>query len=217
MAIEDRFSRTRILMGDEGFLRLQKSSVLILGVGGVGSFALDCLYRSGIGRITIVDCDYYDVTNQNRQIGSEAVGESKVEVLSHIYKGVIPIHQSVDKEFLGSLCLDDYSIILDCIDDIDAKVEVANWGYRRLFSSMGSAKRLNPLAIRVDSVWKCYGDRFARKFREKLKKTGFKGDFKVVFSSELPHCKNLGSFEGVTGSFGFQLASETIRRILKKP
>lgn len=212
----DRFTRSRLIFQAEGFERLQNSSVLIMGMGGVGGFALDCLYRSGLGKITIVDKDCFEITNQNRQIGSDALGMPKVQVLAEIYKGVYPIQEEVDWEFLDNLNVDDYDIILDCIDDIPAKVAIAHWAGNKLFSSMGSAKRLNPALIRVDWIWRTYGDRFARKFRDALKKTRFSGNFKVVFSSEHPHCQKLGSCEAVTGSFGLQLASETIRKILKK-
>ncbi|HIQ27877.1 MAG TPA: tRNA threonylcarbamoyladenosine dehydratase, partial [Sulfurovum sp.] len=69
-----RFERCKMLFGEENFSKIQASKILILGVGGVGSYALDCLYRSGVTDITILDFDVYDETNQNRQIGSEAVG-----------------------------------------------------------------------------------------------------------------------------------------------
>ena len=76
--------------------------------------------------------------------------------------------------------------------------------------------KLDPSQIQSASIWKTYGDKFARKFREGLKKQGFKGDFLAVFSPEIPKCKELGSFSGVTGSFGLRLASEAISIILQK-
>lgn len=86
---------------------------------------------------------------------------------------------------------------------------------RKFISSMGSAKRLNPKHIQVGSVWESYGDKFGRKFRDFLKKRRFKGDFKVVFSPEIPHCIELGSFNAVTASFGLQIASEVVQDIIK--
>ena len=74
-----RFQRCKMLFGEDNFKKLQQAKILILGVGGVGSYALDCLYRSGVSDITILDFDVYDESNQNRQIGSEAVGMVKVE------------------------------------------------------------------------------------------------------------------------------------------
>lgn len=216
MDLVDRFSRVRSLVGEEGFEALQRARVIIFGVGGVGGAALDSLYRTGVGRITIVDFDTFDVTNQNRQIGSEALGDSKVKALARLYEGVEVIEAKVDRAFLEGIDWDSYEVVIDAIDDIPAKVALAQLSAPKLLSSMGSAKKLNPLHIKVDSIWKSYGDKFARKFRESLKKEGFAGDFTVVFSPEAPLCKSLGSFSAVTGSFGLQLASEAVRRILNK-
>ncbi|PAF42878.1 tRNA cyclic N6-threonylcarbamoyladenosine(37) synthase TcdA [Helicobacter sp. 11S02596-1] len=215
---EDRFTRTRFLFGQD-FERFRDKRLIIFGVGGVGGFALDCLYRTGIGHISIVDKDIFDITNQNRQIGSHRVGESKVMVLSEIYPGITPIQKRVDDDFLKDFDCTAYDYVIDAIDDIPAKVALAkkcaSMPYGSYISSTGSAKKLNPLEIKVDSVWKSYGDKFARKFRELLKKEGFCGDFKVIFSPENPKCKPLGSFSAVTGSFGLQMGSEVIRDILR--
>lgn len=212
----DRYTRSRIIFAD-CFEEFSKIKVLIFGVGGVGGYTLDALYRSGITNITIVDKDKFDITNQNRQIGSEAVGEVKVLALSRLYEGITPIHASVNEEFLQTLDFDEFDYIVDAIDDIDAKVLLAQKAQGRrmgsYISSTGSAKKLNPLLIKVSSIWKSYGDKFARKFRENLKKQRFRGNFKVIFSDEVPNCKALGSCNVVTGSFGLQIASEIIRDI----
>lgn len=240
--IEDRFTRSRLLFGDH-FSKITSKSVLIFGVGGVGGFALDCLYRSGLGQIVIVDKDKFDVTNQNRQIGAEYTGDVKVKVLERLYPGIYGIEASVNSTLLAELgalnkdTLDsaedrvesDQSIkkelpkqfdyVIDAIDDISAKVllakSYAHLPYGRFICSTGSAKKLNPLEIRVASVWKSYGDRFARKLRDSLKKEGFRGEYKVIFSPEEPKCKGLGSFSAVTASFGLQIASEVIRDIIQ--
>ncbi|MDO7253213.1 ThiF family adenylyltransferase [Helicobacter cappadocius] len=217
--MEDRFTRTRFLFGEDFELFTDKR-VIIFGIGGVGGFALDCLYRTGIGHISIVDKDSFDITNQNRQIGSHKVGEDKVEVLAEIYPGITPIKKLVDMDFLDDFDVREYDYVIDAIDDIPAKVLLAKkcskMPYGTYISSTGSAKKLNPLEIKVDSVWKSYGDKFARKFRDLLKKENFSGDFKVIFSPENPRCKPLGSFSAVTGSFGLQIGSEVIRDILSR-
>lgn len=217
--MEDRFTRTRFLFGED-FELFRDKRVIIFGIGGVGGFALDCLYRTGIGHISIVDKDSFDITNQNRQIGSHKVGEDKVSVLAEIYPGIIPIKKLVDMNFLSSFDANEYDYVIDAIDDIPAKVLLAKkcsqMPYGKYISSTGSAKKLNPLEIKVDSVWKSYGDKFARKFRDLLKKENFSGDFKVIFSPENPRCKPLGSFSAVTGSFGLQIGSEVIRDILNR-
>ncbi len=213
----DRFTHIRWLFKND-FEKIRQQRVLICGVGGVGGFALDSLYRVGIGQITIIDKDVFDVTNQNRQIGSERIGESKVLVLQDLYKGIQALNLHIDEAFLNSFNFRDYDYILDCMDDLPIKTSLAikcqNFAYGKFISSMGSAKRLNPKHIKVGSVWESYGDKFGRKFRDFLKKRRFKGDFKVVFSPEVPHCIELGSFNAVTASFGLQIASEVVQDII---
>ncbi len=219
MLLQDRFTRTRFLFGSD-FELFGDVRVAIFGVGGVGGFALDCLYRVGIGKITIIDKDVFDVTNQNRQIGSECVGEPKVEVLARMYPNIDAIQARVDEHFMHDFDFESYDYIIDAIDDIPAKVLLArrcvNMPYGTYISSTGSAKKLNPLHIKVDSIWKSYGDKFGRKLRDELKKNKFSGKFKVIFSPENPKCKVLGSFSAVTASFGLQIGSEVVRDILER-
>lgn len=208
-----RFDRVKLLLRED-FEKLENSKILILGVGGVGGVALDCLYRSGVRDITIVDCDRFEITNQNRQIGSESIGEIKVEVLAKLYRGVKPIYQRVDKSFTEQFDFEKFDIVIDAIDDLDAKVEIAKKCYTKLISSMGSAKRIDPSYIKVGSIWKSYGDKFAKLFRDRLKKEGFRKNFQVIFSDEIPKSKELGSFVGVTGSFGLRICSEVLKKRL---
>ncbi|WP_281950467.1 ThiF family adenylyltransferase [Nitrosophilus kaiyonis] len=207
-----RFERCRTLFGKD-FERLQNAKILILGVGGVGSFCLDCLYRSGVLNITIVDYDVYEITNQNRQIGSEHIGEKKVEVLKKLYPNIKAIEVKIDQNWVENFDFEPFDIVIDAIDDINAKVAIAKKCSNKLISSMGSAKKCDPTLIKSASIWKTYGDAFAKKFRYELKKAGFKGDFLAVFSPEEAKCKDLGSFVGVTGSFGLVLCSEAIKFI----
>ncbi len=209
----DRYDRCRKLFGDD-FKKLQNARVIILGVGGVGSYALDAIYRSGVGHITVVDFDTFDITNQNRQIGSDNVEQQKVEVFSNLYKGIEAINIKITKEWIENFDFSDYDLILDAFDDIVPKVALIQKEYKKLISSGGSAKRINPLKIEYISIWKTYNDPFVRKIRDTLKKNGFKREFKIIFSSEEPRCKELGSFVGVTGSFGLMMASLAIQRLI---
>lgn len=209
-----RFERCRMLFGEEDFAKLQAASVIILGVGGVGSYALDCLYRSGVGQITILDYDHYDITNQNRQIGSEAVGARKTEHLQRLYPGIRVIHQQMDLAWLETFDFAPYDLIIDAADTSRVKIELAKREYKKLLMSLGSAKRYDSSKIEVGSIWKSHGDALARKIRNELKKAKFDRNFTVVFSSEQAKCKEKGSFVGVTGAFGLTLCSETIKRIL---
>lgn len=212
----DRFTRCRYLFGED-FEKLVNAKILLLGVGGIGSFCLDGLYRSGLQNITIVDFDSYDVTNQNRQIGSEAVGEIKVKRLKTLYTNVTSYNEKVTKEWLNNHDISQYDLVIDAIDDIKAKVELALHvnSQTTLISSMGGAKKYDPTQIQISSIWKTKGDPLAKKFRYELKKAGFKGSFEVVFSDESSKCTELGSFVGVTGSFGLALCSLAIQTLLK--
>ncbi len=211
-----RFERCRMLFGEEDFAKLQKTKILILGVGGVGSYALDCLYRSGVSDITILDYDTYDETNRNRQIGSEAVGESKIDTLTKLYPGIQAIHQQMTMVWVESFDFSPYDIIIDAADTTRVKIELAKKEYKKLIMSVGSAKRFETNKIEVASIWKTHGDALARKIRNELKKAKFDRNFTVVFSPEEDKCKEKGSCVAVTGAFGLTICSEVIKRILKQ-
>ena len=194
--------------------KLAKAKILLLGVGGVGGFCLDCLYRTGITDITIVDYDTFDVTNQNRQIGAEAVGAVKVHRLAELYPTVTPIEAKVDAEWVERFDFSPYDLVLDAIDDIRAKIALAHKVWPKLISATGGARKVDPTRIEIASIWKTHGDPFARKIRYELKKSGFKGDYPALFSPEEPKCSTKGSFVGVTGAFGLAMCSAAVRKIL---
>ena len=210
-----RYERCRMLFGDEGFEKLQKAKILILGVGGVGSYALDCLYRSGVNDITILDFDIYDETNQNRQIGSEAVGMVKVDRLKELYPSVKTINQRMDMAWVETFDFEPYDIIIDAADTTKVKIEVARKCYKKLIMALGSAKRYDTSKIEVASIWKTHGDALARKIRNELKKAKFDRNFTVVFSPEEAKCTEKGSCVAVTGAVGLTVCSEAIKRIIK--
>jgi len=204
-----RYDRCKKLFSK--FEQLKDLKILIAGVGGVGGYALDCLYRSGVKNITIIDYDRFDITNQNRQIGSEYIGEKKVEVLARLYKEIIPIDMKLTPENIEKFNLKKFDIVIDAIDDLNAKIALIKKAYPKIISSMGAAKRIDPTKIRIDSIWKTNTDPFAKKIRDKLKKEKLNIDFKVVYSIEKPIPCDMGSFVGVTGTFGFALCSEVLK------
>jgi len=208
-----RFERCKMLFGDN-FSKIQNANIIILGVGGVGGYALDCLYRTGVHNITIVDFDTFDETNQNRQIGSEAVGEYKVHHLQTLYPNIKIINQKIDVAWVENSDLNGYDLILDAIDDIKPKVEIIKKYYKKLISSGGSAKKIDPTKIEYISLWKTTNDPFLRKIRTLLKKDKFTKNFKVIWSSEVPKVVTKGSFVGVTGSFGLTMCSLAIEMIV---
>lgn len=211
-----RYERIKSLLGED-FSKLQNAKVLLLGVGGVGGHCLDCLYRSGVSDITIVDFDSYDKSNQNRQLFSELhEGEIKVEALKKHFAHVKTINARIDEEWIKNFDFDEYDVVLDAIDDIKAKLALAQKCYKKLISSLGSAKRLDPTKVHVDDIFKSYGDKFGSKIRYELRKRGFKKKYKVIFSSEEARVKEKGSFVGVTATFGLVMCSEAIKMVIEK-
>jgi tRNA A37 threonylcarbamoyladenosine dehydratase len=212
-----KYDRTIKLFGEDNFKKLQDSKLILLGVGGVGSFALDSLYNTGITNITIVDFDTYEESNMNRQLGSKGnIDKIKVDALKEIYPNVTAINVKITPEWIDNFDFSSYDYILDAIDDIKPKVHLISKHYKKIITTSGSAKRIDPSKIEFKSIWETFNDPFIRKIRYELKKIGFKNKFKVIFSSEEPNCVEKGSFEAVTGSFGFMMSSLVIRKLLNK-
>ena len=210
-----KHDRIKLLL-KENFTKLEDAKIILLGVGGVGSFCLDCLYRSGVTDITIVDYDTYDETNQNRQMWSELhEGEVKVEALKTHYPNLRLINVRVDEEWVKDFDFEEYHLVLDAIDDTKAKLALAQKCHKKLISSFGSAKRFDTTKIKVDDIWKSYGDKFGSKIRYELRKRGFNKKYKVIFSSEEAVVKEKGSFMAVTASFGLTMCAEAIKVIRK--
>lgn len=209
----DRFTRSRWLFGDD-FNKLQRAKILVCGVGGVGGICVDALARAGVGKIVIIDKDVFDITNQNRQIYSESVGCVKVGEFEKRYDNITAIKQLITPEFIDKFDFTEFDIVIDAIDDMPSKIALAIKVSDKLIASMGGGKRIDATKVKVVSVWKTSVDALARKYRYELRKAGFKGDFDVVFSTEEPRCKPLGSFMGVTAVFGLNLASLAIRKIV---
>ena len=211
-----RFERSRMLFGEK-FAEIENAKVLLLGVGGVGSYCLDCLYRTGVRNITIIDFDTFDETNQNRQMWSEHhLGESKVLSLKEHYPEIIAIEKRIDEEWVWDFDFEPYDLVLDAIDDRGAKLALAQKCYKKLISATGSAKRLDPTKIEVSTIWKTHGDRFASKIRYELKKRRFTKKYPVIFSSEPAHVKVKGSFMAVTAAFGLTMCSVAIKKLTEK-
>src|SRR5574344_733759 len=212
-----QYNRTKMLFGEEAFNKFQNTKLILFGVGGMGSFALDALYNTGITDITIVDFDTYEPSNQNRQLHSHGnIGRKKVEVMKERYPNVTPICVKITPEWIDNFDFSSYDYILDAIDDVKPKVHLIKKYFTRVISTGGGAKRIDANQIKYASICNTYNDKFIKKVRDELKKQGFKKKFKVIFSTEEPLCVDKGSFEGVTASFGLMMASVTIQKIVKK-
>jgi tRNA threonylcarbamoyladenosine dehydratase len=199
-----RFSRLELLVGREGLSRLRNRHVLIVGVGGVGSFAAEALARAAVGCITLVDHDEVCATNVNRQLHalSDTVGEKKVILMQERMKKINPLaevyaiaeHHHPDKEnFIFEeaerLAGKPVDCVLDCIDTLVPKVDLlARCVEKNLYtvSSMGSASKWDPSQIKVDDISKTKIDPFAKLVRSKLRDKGIESGIRAVYSTEVP-------------------------------
>jgi tRNA A37 threonylcarbamoyladenosine dehydratase len=237
------FQRLILLTGVEAALAIEKSRVMVVGIGGVGSWCAEALVRSGIGCITLVDSDTVCVTDFNRQVQAlgKNMGQLKTEALKERLNDINPSCEVVScphffsKESAELFNFSEADFIIDAIDTLESKldlIETAMAVGKRFFSSMGMAQKLDPTFIKAADIWKSTGCPLGRLVRQGLKKRGFTGHFTVVYSSEKPlrqereslwqnedGAKNrrmkaiLGSAVPVTAAAGMVLASLVIRDI----
>jgi tRNA A37 threonylcarbamoyladenosine dehydratase len=176
-----RFDRTARLVGDAGMRRLQGAHVAVFGLGGVGSFAVEGLVRSGVGRLTLVDFDLVCVTNSNRQLHAttSTVGKPKAEMMAQRCKSINPdvqIHPLVDfyrEEVSEAMLEQPYDFVVDAIDNVKAKLHLLHACVKKgvpVVSSMGAAGRLDPTYIRVEDLCETHMDPFAKDVRKLLKR-----------------------------------------------
>ena len=199
MAIEQAiFRRTELLLGDELMERLSSKSVIIFGVGGVGSWCAESLIRSGIRHLTIVDSDRVCITNINRQLmaTTKTVGHVKVDALKERLLSINPsaeitaLQQIFTAETAESFNLASYDYVIDAIDSLKDKlllIQMACETKVKFFSSMGADLKIDPTRIQVAEFWKVQGDPLARALRKRFKQTKQfpKRKFLCVFSDEL--------------------------------
>jgi tRNA A37 threonylcarbamoyladenosine dehydratase len=180
MPTHRRFDRAARLLGDEGIDRLQRSTVSVFGVGGVGSFAAEALVRSGVGRMILCDYDRICVTNVNRQLHAMkgTLGKSKVEVMAERLRLINPDAVIETRaEFYGPessarLLVPEPDVVIDAIDNVAAKLHLIATCVRdklRIVSSMGAAARLDPTQIRTGDLCETKIDPFARDIRKSLR------------------------------------------------
>ena len=223
----DKFQRLKLLIGEENFLRLSGSTVAVFGVGGVGSFAVEALARSGIGHLVLVDKDNIDATNINRQIHAltTTVGMSKVEVMGERVKQINPAAQvdTIQKFLLPGEDAEDfficrYDYVVDAIDTLTAKIFLVEECTRRgikIISSMGAGNKLDPTRFRVTDIFRTSIDPIAKVLRKKLRERGI-DKLKVVWSDEPPRpVKNsIGSVAFVPSVAGLTIAGEVVKDLL---
>lgn len=218
------FSRTIGLFGESGMQKLKHSSVIIFGVGGVGSYAAEAIARAGIGRITVVDNDVVDVTNINRQLIAlnSTVGLDKVSVSKSRIEDINPLCRvTAIKEFYdenSSIDLTEFDYILDCIDSVPSKlhlVEIAVKNNIKIISAMGTGNKLEPDNLRITDISKTSYCPLAKKMRVELRKRGI-NHLKVIYSTEEPKCRNVppASVSFVPSVAGLMMAGEVIKELI---
>ncbi len=206
--------------------KLTDLNVLLIGLGGVGGYALECLIRSGIKNITVVDYDVFELSNLNRQILANInnIGEKKVEEAKKHAKSILKnvnitaLDEKLTPFNIEELLKNNYDYIIDACDDIKVKTKLIILAHEKklnLISCMGTANKLNPHLFEITTLNKTYNDPIAKKLRANLDKKYHK--VKVVWSSELSKKqKELGTICPIPMIAGAYLASYVINDAIKK-
>lgn len=219
-------SRLELLLGEK-LEYLTSKVILIIGLGGVGSYALETLARTGIKKIIIVDSDTIDESNLNRQLMTNInnIGLYKTDVWADRIKSINPNCEVVKytlfitKENIASLFKEHVDYVIDACDTLNTKLEIIRYcldNKIKFISSMGMAKRINNNYIKVSTLDKTKNDPLAKKLRMLVKKNGIKGKIPVVYSEELSlKINGLGSIAHVTATAGVYITNYIINDILR--
>ena len=222
----NRLHRITLLLGKDAVKKLEKSTVMVVGCGAVGSFAIEALARSGVGRIIVIDFDKVEDSNINRQLFAldSTTGKTKVEVAKARIHDINP-NISVDA---FDLFFDDKTdldikpdFVIDAIDSVQSKIALYKWCLKNkipFVSSMGAARKTDISKIKIDKISKTSVCPLASKIRHIAKEEKLK-DFPVVYSTEpaMPQKnggREFGSIITVTGTFGLMLADFVIKKLI---
>lgn len=231
--------RAELLFKKEGLTNLQNANVLVVGLGGVGSFAAEFLARAGVGKMTIVDGDVVDITNINRQLPAlhSTVGQPKVTIVGDRLMDINPeLQLTCVQEFLSperafEIISNEYDYVLDCIDSVTPKLNLIISAKRKkvkIISSMGAGGKMEASKVKVANINRTSNCFLAKTIRRRLKENKI-DKLKVVFSSEIQDGTSLKMTDGsnfkksfygtnsyMPGLFGLYAAETVIRYLLKK-
>lgn len=194
--IPDWQKRTALLLGEEKLRKLQSAHVLVVGLGGVGAYAVEMLCRAGIGKLTIADGDIIESSNRNRQLPAllSTTGQMKANTIAARLLDINPdLELNVIKEYIRDEKTDAlldaaaYDCVLDAIDTLSPKVNLISKSLERGFkvvSALGAGGRIDPAQVRTADIDKSYNCKLARALRKRLHRRGIKTGFQVVFSPE---------------------------------
>jgi tRNA A37 threonylcarbamoyladenosine dehydratase len=232
--------RAELLFKKEGLDRLKNAHVLVVGLGGVGSFAAEFIARAGVGTMTIVDGDVVDITNINRQLPAlhSTVGEPKVDIVGDRLMDINPELKLIRlKEFLSperayELVTNEYDYVLDCIDSITPKLNLILSAKRKkvkIISNMGAGGKYEAAKVRVSDISKTEVCPLAKTIRKRLKKEGVSKGIKAVYSTETPDQSSLKMTDGknfkksffgtnswMPALFGLHAAETVVKHIIGK-
>ncbi len=224
---ESIYTRTAMMLTDEGVDRLRNSRVAVIGVGGVGGYAVEALARAGVGSLLLVDADRVNITNINRQIiaTQKTVGAYKTEAARERIREINPdctvecINVFYSEKTKDDVDLSGCDFIIDAIDSVGAKVFLISEAKRLevpVISSMGAGNKLDPTRFRVSDISRTHTDPLAKAVRTLLRKRGI-NHLPVVFSDEEPRKREgervPGSISFVPSVVGLILAGEVILRL----
>ena len=227
--MDERFSRTARVVGEEALLHISGASVIVFGLGGVGGAAAESLVRAGIGRIGIVDKDTVDITNINRQIiaTDKTVGMNKTDAMEERLKDINP-DIKIDKynlfylpETADEINLSEYDFVVDCIDNVTAKLELISRAKAEgipVISSMGTGNKLHPEMLKIADISKTSVCPLARVMRRELKNRGI-SKVPVVYSEEEPRKTDSsvpGSTSFVPPVAGYLITSYVINQLISE-
>ncbi len=221
------FERLITLIGEDDVNKLKKANVLIVGLGGVGGYALETLVRSGIYNLTIVDGDIVELSNLNRQIISkmDVIGRPKALVAQARTLEINPdvnlkvINQFISKENFSLLNIDSFDYVIDACDDLNLKILlIKNADKYKLISSMGTANKIDMARFKITTIDKTSYDPLAKIIRKKIKEEKIRTKFKVVSSDEkvMKNGTKLGTIAYMPAVSGLLCASYVINDIINK-
>lgn len=244
---ERRFTGIARLYGNDSFALYEKAHVLVAGAGGVGSWAIEALARTGIGRLTLIDMDVLVASNINRQLPalSETFGRGKIEVLAERARSINPrLQLTLVDDFLtrgniAELMAHTPDLVLDCTDDVDAKISLIVWCRRRripIVVAGAAGGKTNPAELRLDDLTRTHRDPLLAKIRRQLRRDcGFPKDpqekfgIPCVYSNQPVHtpedgscdtgnlsCSGYGSTTMVTATMGMMAVAEGLRHMLRR-
>ena len=194
----NRFHRTILLLGKKAFQTLADAHVTVVGIGAVGSFAVEGLARAGVGHIHLVDCDEIRETNVNRQLHAleSTIGQMKVDITAQRVRDINPNcditteNMFVDQETVETIFQRRMDVMIDAIDSVGPKVTLLETAIQQevpcIISSMGAATRLDPESIHIKDISKTRYCPLARIVRKRLRRRGIKKGIRCVYSTELP-------------------------------